>query len=1131
MVDPFATSPRLSLPDLSHCPGVVTLQGWLNPLQPSSAALGCPFGPCPQGLSTIDSLGAAWQISEMAGDWQILLGEQWQQIQGNSQAWWARVPASDRLRLWAALQHGSQPFLMQWISPTGDRYCLAVQVVVQAQSGLSHESARHSQPLQPQPSQSQTLHPKAPPSSSDVSGEPYSRNFSVYSAFSPEIQAKSGISPDFSPEFGSRLPENPKPGSHADSQAKFPPNPKPGAYPKSNANPSSGSSPNPNLGPSLDSHPHSSSHSGHQVLFWAMIITGIGQNPSIQDASCDKIPEFCPSKAAMVGKGASTVPGDIASPEVSSTPAPAPVPANPAATNSAATNPAPIAHSLQEILPPPIAAPAVSLQPQDYLPLFAQHPTPVWVLDWDNYQVLEANQAACVAYGYTAETFQRLTLADLHNPEDWQRLRKQLERSKWGQTSLKTPSVWQHWRQDGSELTVALHWTVVPLADRSVLLLVARDISEQVLANSALWQSHQRYASLVNSIDGIVWEFDLDTLQFTFVNEKAREFLGYPVQQWLEEPNFWVNHVHPDDQDWVFTLCRQRSFQSESRDFEYRMISATNQVVWLRDIATLVEEKDGQQKLRGIMVNVTEQKEHHALLRQYEKIVSTMNDSIALVEPLADGSYVYRVVNQGYLNRFQLKYGDIVGHRVEKILGKEFYYQTVKGYLDRCCAGETVQYETWFEHPTAGRNFLSVTYSPYQDDEGQVSSIVVSVRDLTDLKEAETALLAQAEREHFMLCMMNRIRNSLSLETILETTVAEVRQMLGNDRVLVCCFFAGDSPTALEDGDALDPDHSPTGLRGKVVAESVAQGYPSLLHHWIQDPHADRDSIQRWEHPNCLIPSNPLYPEVLCPDLTESDTELGILSALILPIITQPEGLRPSPQSRLWGYLMLHHYQYPRSWRDQEVDLLQQLTEQLAIAIHQSELYGSLAEANQQLQYWADHDALTHVANRRFFNRYIDQEWRRLSRERGPISLILCDVDYFKAYNDTYGHVAGDLCLQQVAQTLANVLKRPADLVARYGGEEFVLVLPQTDSRGAIALVHQIQETLAQLQIPHQGSRIADHLTLSFGIASAYPSLRVPNRVLIKQADTALYRAKQRGRNGYDLSLSDLAADPLDDRA
>ncbi len=197
---------------------------------------------------------------------------------------------------------------------------------------------------------------------------------------------------------------------------------------------------------------------------------------------------------------------------------------------------------------------------------------------------------------------------------------------------------------------------------------------------------------------------------------------------------------------------------------------------------------------------------------------------------------------------------------------------------------------------------------------------------------------------------------------------------------------------------------------------------------------------------------------------------------------------------------------------------MQQLTEQLAITIQQSQLYSRLECANEKLEYWANHDALTQVPNRRFFNHYLTQEWRRLSRDRGQLTLVLCDVDYFKAYNDTYGHVAGDGCLKQVAQAIRRSVNRPADLVARYGGEEFVMVLPGTDAQGAVMVVRQVQTAIAQLQIPHRSSQVNPYLTVSFGIATTYPTASVMAHTLINRADQALYEIKQQGRNSYGIA-------------
>ncbi|GAB4531471.1 MAG: hypothetical protein Tsb0014_15010 [Pleurocapsa sp.] len=173
----------------------------------------------------------------------------------------------------------------------------------------------------------------------------------------------------------------------------------------------------------------------------------------------------------------------------------------------------------------------------------------------------------------------------------------------------------------------------------------------------------------------------------------------------------------------------------------------------------------------------------------------------------------------------------------------------------------------------------------------------------------------------------------------------------------------------------------------------------------------------------------------------------------------------------------------------------------------------ALKKANLRLKYQANIDSLTQIANRRRFDEYITQEWSRCSRESIYLSLILCDVDFFKAYNDHYGHQAGDNCLYEVAQGIERAIKRPADLVFRYGGEEFAIVLPYTKGEGAIQVAEEIREEIAELQIVHQKSEISSYITLSLGVASVIPDLNASCHTLITTADRALYDAKTRGRD------------------
>lgn len=158
-------------------------------------------------------------------------------------------------------------------------------------------------------------------------------------------------------------------------------------------------------------------------------------------------------------------------------------------------------------------------------------------------------------------------------------------------------------------------------------------------------------------------------------------------------------------------------------------------------------------------------------------------------------------------------------------------------------------------------------------------------------------------------------------------------------------------------------------------------------------------------------------------------------------------------------------------------------------------------------------DSLTQIPNRRRFDEHLKKQWQRMAAQQLPLSVVLCDIDCFKQYNDTYGHLLGDECLQHVAQGLQSTLNRYGDLVARFGGEEFVAVLPETGLEGAIAVAMKMQVKMQHLKLPHPNSPVNPYVTLSMGVASTIPTLEQSSQDLINAADRALYLAKQSGRN------------------
>ncbi|WP_053149661.1 GGDEF domain-containing protein [Pseudomonas sp. P97.38] len=171
-----------------------------------------------------------------------------------------------------------------------------------------------------------------------------------------------------------------------------------------------------------------------------------------------------------------------------------------------------------------------------------------------------------------------------------------------------------------------------------------------------------------------------------------------------------------------------------------------------------------------------------------------------------------------------------------------------------------------------------------------------------------------------------------------------------------------------------------------------------------------------------------------------------------------------------------------------------------------------LRKAQEALEMIATHDSLTGLANRRLFERALDVEFGRGARQRSPLSLIMLDIDFFKRYNDTYGHVAGDHCLAEVAKVLKDCCHRKADLAVRYGGEEFGVLLPDTNLQGALALAEQIRCRVIDKHITHSGSPTG-YLTVSLGCYAFVPSSLDSIEVFIQRADAALYQAKHNGRN------------------
>lgn len=376
----------------------------------------------------------------------------------------------------------------------------------------------------------------------------------------------------------------------------------------------------------------------------------------------------------------------------------------------------------------------------------------------------------------------------------------------------------------------------------------------------------------------------------------------------------------------------------------------------------------------------------------------------------------------------------------------------------------------------------------FQDPHATFRLVGVTL-DISAQKRAEAELKIQAQRERLVSEIAQRIRTLLDLDSILEQTVIAVREFIEADRVIILQCAAD--------------------MSGEVIQEARSPHYPAMMGWEVRDPWSmDEKFLAHYRQGRGMAVAN-IYEQGL------SDNQLMFLDYFNI----QAEVIVPLLQEQtLWGLLIAHQCSAPRQWSTADVRLLQSLATQVGIAVQQAKLHRQLTLANQGLRRMAYLDGLTQVANRRRFEQHLEEEWRRMTRQKTPLSIILADIDYFKGFNDLYGHQAGDNCLRLVARTLNHAAKRPGDLVARYGGEEFVVILPNTDLKGAETVAEDIRRAIRDRHISHRSSAIDTILTMSLGVASCIPSSENSAAHLLKQADKALYVAKEGGRDQVRLA-------------
>jgi PAS domain S-box-containing protein len=352
---------------------------------------------------------------------------------------------------------------------------------------------------------------------------------------------------------------------------------------------------------------------------------------------------------------------------------------------------------------------------------------------------------------YVSPSFARLlgwvpaaTFGGVH-PEDLQATRQAWQQVLAGEKTFVT---FRHAHADGSWRWLEAWGSLVHYQGKPHVMAVTRDITERKQVEEALQQAHQNYVTLVNSIDGIVWEADARTFTFNFVSHQAERLLGYPVERWLTEPTFWKDHIHPDDQEWAVNFCVQSTHQKRPHDFEYRMLAADGRVVWLRDIVTVVVENDQAVRLRGVMVDITEQKRAEEAAKESQEQLrlafeatkigtgeldlqlnqTTFSNALQQVLGFAPGAF--NPTFEGYVERV---------HPEDRALVRQAVEQAIAGQPDIALDYRIV----W---PDGSIRWVTSRATTFYDGAGKATRIIGALMDITERKQVEEEL--RQHREH-----------------------------------------------------------------------------------------------------------------------------------------------------------------------------------------------------------------------------------------------------------------------------------------------------------------------------------------------------------------------------------------------
>ena len=631
-----------------------------------------------------------------------------------------------------------------------------------------------------------------------------------------------------------------------------------------------------------------------------------------------------------------------------------------------------------------------------------------------------------------------------------------------------------------------LRSTVEPLLDAAGEVIgtlgITLDITDYKQVSLQLQEVELRYQTLIEQLPAITYTVALGHEERTiFISPQVETILGFSQQAWLADDGLWVRQVHPDDRERVLEEVGKRKKAGQGFLIEYRVLAYDGSIRWFRNQSTIVQDPQGQPRyVHGVMFDITDRKTADDALKQSEKSFRV------LFENHPHPMWVYNretfqilEVNQAAIEIYGYSRAEFQRLRITDFRPAAEVPRLLT-YVKENSAKKLNRAGYWRHQTKAGQIIdVEVTSHPLEF-EGRNAQLVVA-QEVTERRkmESEREVLLNSERQQRKRAeALYRISDSIikleSIRAILQTVVDSVVAALQIRRAVIYTFD-------LENRKVLD------------YIEGGASSIPPIPFEELLD------GLSGW----VIRQRKPAFSPKGEPDPRESPAvqarraAFHVGSLLVVPMIYRDEVL---------GTITISRFEHESDFDEQDIDLIALLANQTAVAIEQRRLA-------EQLAYQAQHDALTGLPNRSLFEDRLQQAIALAERSGKRVALFFIDLDRFKQINDTLGHHVGDELLKQVALRLAEQVRR-SDTLARMGGDEFTLILGNLKHPAdALRIAQKLLTVLSQ---PFQVRGHEFYVTGSIGI-SVYPDDGMDTAILQRNADSAMYRAKQRGKNTYQL--------------